>query len=160
MEVCSCGLAVRQACVCFHKLAGSTPAEGSSSPRLTQGRQRVVADQVPAALAIAEADVGGAPGTAVTGEMDVSAVPDLQRAVEAAIRNSVGVFVLDLCSVEFLDSSGLCVILRARAMLARDERALAMPGAVRRLFDVTGVAELLFLYDSREDVAADLVPAH
>jgi anti-sigma B factor antagonist len=73
------------------------------------------------------------------------------------------VFVIDLCDVEFLDSSGLGVILRARAMLARDERALAIvcpPGGVRRLFDVAGVAELLFLYDAREDLAAALVPAH
>ena len=122
-----------------------------------------MADQVPAAFAIAEADVDGPPGLAVTGEVDISVGPELQRAVEAAVRDSVGVFVLDLCGVEFLDSSGLGVILRARAMLARDERALAIvcpPGAVRRVFEVTGVADLLFFYDSREDLAADLVSVH
>jgi anti-sigma B factor antagonist len=127
------------------------------------GRERVVANEVSAAFAVAKANVDGAKGLAVKGEVDVSVGPDLTRAVEAAIRDSVGVFVLDLCDVEFLDSSGLSVILRARAMLARDERALAIvcpPGGVRRLFDAAGVAELLFLYDSREALAAALVPAH
>jgi anti-sigma B factor antagonist len=136
--------------------------EWLSSPCLYWEGSGVVANQVPAAFAVVKVDVDGAPGLAVTGEVDVSVGPELTRAVEAAIRDSVGVFVLDLCDVEFLDSSGLGVILRARAMLARDERALAIvcpPGGVRRLFAVAGVAELLVLYDSREDLTADLVRA-
>jgi len=79
-----------------------------------------------------------------------------------AIRDSAGAFVLDLCEVEFLDSSGLNLILRARAVLAREDRALVIvcpPGPVRRLFDQTGIADLLFLYPSREEAAAALVPA-
>ena len=63
--------------------------------------------------------------------------------------------------VEFLDSSGLNVLLRARALLGREERALAVvcpPGPVRRLFEMSGVAELFFLYGSREEAAAALVP--
>jgi hypothetical protein len=53
-------------------------------------------------------------------------------------------------------------VLRWRALLAREERALAIvcpPGPVRKLFDVAGIADLLFLYDSREEAAAALVPA-
>ena len=53
-------------------------------------------------------------------------------------------------------------MLRARAMLARDERTLAIvcpPGPVRRLLELAGVADLLFLYDSRADVNAALVPS-
>ena len=70
--------------------------------------------------------------------------------------------VLDFSDLEFLDSSGLRVVLRARASLARDERHLAIvcpPGPVRRLIDLAGVADLFFLYDSRADVNAALVPA-
>ena len=107
-------------------------------------------------------DVDGAAGVAVRGEVDVSVTTDLEQAVGAAMRDSVGAFVIDLCEVEFIDSTGLGVILRARAVLARDGRALAVvcvPGSVRRLFDAAGVADLLFLYGSREEVAADLVPA-
>ena len=48
---------------------------------------------------------------------------------------------------QFLDSSGLSVVLRARAMLARDERALAIicpPGPARRLLELAGVADLSY----------------
>ena len=102
------------------------------------------------------------PGLTVRGELDMESGPQLEESVDAAIRGSVGAFVLDLCDLEFLDSSGLSVVLRARAMLARDERALAIvcpPGPVRRLMEMTGVADLLFLYDSRAEVEAALVPS-
>jgi anti-sigma B factor antagonist len=105
------------------------------------------------------ADLSGAPGVAVQGEVDLSRVPALEQAVDDAIRDSEGAFVIDLCDLEFLDSSGLNVLLRARALLGREERALAVvcpPGPVRRLLEVTGVAELLFLYGSREEAAAAL----
>jgi anti-sigma B factor antagonist len=68
--------------------------------------------------------------------------------------------VLDLCEVEFLDSSGLHLVLRARAALARDERQLAIvcpPGPVRRVMEVARVDDVLFLYDSHADVAAALI---
>jgi len=109
-------------------------------------------------------DVGmrGAPGVAVHGEVDVAAVPTLVAALDQAIRESTGAFVIDLCDVEFLDSAGLSVLLRARALLGSDDRQLAVvcpPGAVRRLFEVAGIADLLILFGSREDAAAALVPA-
>ena len=89
------------------------------------------------------------------------AVPSLEPALDAAIRDTAGAFVLDLRNLEFLDSSGLRLMLRARALLAREDRALAIvcpPGPVRRLFDETGIADLLFLYDSPAEAAAALVP--
>ena len=119
-------------------------------------------DSRPHPFGITGARLGGAPGVAVHGEVDVAAVARLSAALDDAIRDSVGAFVIDLCEVEFLDSSGLSVLLRARALLGQDDRALALvcpPGPVRRLFDVVGVADLLVLYDTREAAAAALVPA-
>jgi anti-sigma B factor antagonist len=115
---------------------------------------------LPRRFEVDDANLDGAPGVAVRGEVDVASVPALVEALDAAIRDSEGAFVVDLCGVEFLDSSGLGVLLRARALLGRDERALAVvcpPGPVRRLFDVAGIADLLFLFPSREDAAAALV---
>ena len=119
-----------------------------------------MSDQAPSAFEIVEYDSGNVPGLTVRGELDMASGPQLERAVDTAIRESVGAFVLDLCDLEFLDSSGLSVVLRARAMLARDDRALAIvcpPGSVRRLMEMAGVADLLFLYDSRADVHAALL---
>ena len=101
------------------------------------------------------------PVVAVRGEVDIAVVPALELALDSAIRDSAGAFVLDLCEVEFLDSSGLHVMLRARALLAREDRALVIvcpPGPVRRLFDETGIADLLFLFSSPEEAATALVP--
>ena len=120
-----------------------------------------MSDQAPSAFEITDYDAGDVPGLTVRGELDLASAPQLELAVDAAIRGSVGAFVLDLGDLEFLDSSGLSVVLRARAMLARDERPLAIvcpPGPVRRLMDCAGVADLLFLYDSRADVEAALSP--
>ena len=119
-----------------------------------------MSDQAPSAFDIVEYDSGNVPGLTVRGELDMASGPQFERAVDTAIRGSVGAFVLDLCDLEFLDSSGLSVVLRARAMLARDDRALAIvcpPGSVRRLMEMAGVADLLFLYDSRADVDAALL---
>jgi anti-sigma B factor antagonist len=121
-----------------------------------------VTDRPPRAFEVVGAALKGAPGVAVRGEVDMAAVETLERALESAIRDSVGAFVLDLTDVEFLDSSGLRVLLRGRALLGRADRALAIvcpPGPVRRLFEVAGVADLLFLYGSREEAAAALSPA-
>ena len=116
----------------------------------------------PQAFAVEQAGVGGAPGVTVRGEVDVAAVPELMAALDAAIRETTGAFVIDLCEVEFLDSAGLSVLLRARALLGREERELAVvcpPGPVRRLFEVVGIADLLILFRSRAEAAAALVPA-
>jgi anti-anti-sigma factor len=139
----------------------TTPVEIVDRVYLGKG-MRTVAQVIPQAFGVERVDVNGAPGVAVRGEIDVAVTTHLEQAVDAAIRDTVGAFVIDLCEVEFIDSSGLGVILRARSVLARDGRALAIvcvPGSVRRLFDAAGVADLLFLYGSREAVAADLVRA-
>jgi anti-anti-sigma factor len=116
----------------------------------------------PQAFGVEQAGVGGAPGVTVRGEVDVAAVTQLMGALEDAIRDSTGAFVIDLCEVEFLDSAGLSVLLRARALLGRDERQLAIvcaPGPVRRLFEVAGIADLLILFRSRAEAAEALVPS-
>jgi anti-anti-sigma factor len=124
-------------------------------------REHAVIDGLPHSFQVHDAPLRGAPGVAVAGEVDVETVPRLELALDEAIRDSVGAFVIDLCDVEFLDSGGLNALLRARALLGREERSLAVvcpPGPVRRLFDVSGVADLLVLFATREEAAAALVP--
>jgi anti-anti-sigma factor len=73
---------------------------------------------------VVEAELDGAPGVAIRGEVDLHAVPSLEPALDAAIRDTAGAFVLDLRNLEFLDSSGLRLMLRARALLpARTARS-------------------------------------
>ena len=58
-----------------------------------------------------------------------------------------------------LDSSGITCLVRARAMLGRDERTLGLvcpPGSARRVLDLVGIDQLVALYASRDEVARAL----
>jgi len=111
-------------------------------------------------LEIAPRPLRGAPCLAISGELDVAGVPALDQALEAAIADSAGAFFVDLCELEFLDSSGIRALLRARALLGREDRALALvgpDGPVRRALDVAGVADLFTIFATRAEAAGALV---
>ena len=122
--------------------------------------QPVVMDRPPA-FAIELAPLLGVPGVLVRGEVDLDTAPRLTAALEAAMRESRGPFVVDLSDVTFLDSSGVNVLLRARALLGREERDLVLvcpPGSARRIFEVAAIVDLFVLCDSRDEAAASLQP--
>jgi anti-sigma B factor antagonist len=113
-------------------------------------------------LDLEPAQISGAPGIAVRGELDIATAPELEEALDAAIAGSVGAFVIDLCDVTFLDSTAVNVLMRTRALLGREDRALVVvcpPGPVRRLFELAGISDLFALFGSREEAARALVPA-
>jgi anti-sigma B factor antagonist len=109
---------------------------------------------------VEEVSIEDAPGVAVKGEVDIADAVALEDAIHKAIIHSVGAFVIDLSELEFIDSSGLRVLHRARDVLGREDRQLAIvcpPGPVRRIFDVSGLIELFALFATREEAAAALV---
>jgi anti-anti-sigma factor len=88
--------------------------------------------------------------------------PALQGALEAAIAASVGAFVIDLSDTEFLDSSGIAVLLRTRALLGRTDRAFVVicpDGPVRRVIDACGLTDVFTMFATPDEAAASLVPA-
>jgi anti-sigma B factor antagonist len=118
----------------------------------------VTADARPV-LDVRKAALAGAAGAAVRGEVDVSTAPLLQDALDDAVRATTGTLVLDLSGVEFLDSSGINVLLRVRALLGREDRALALvcpAGPPRRVLQLAGIDDLFALYSTREDAARAL----
>jgi anti-sigma B factor antagonist len=103
----------------------------------------------------------GAPGVALSGDVDMAAVPEVEEALEAAIRESAGALVVDLTRVAFIDSTGLQVLLRARALLGREDRALVLVcphGPVRRVFELAGVSDVFAFYATPAAAAAHLTP--
>jgi anti-anti-sigma factor len=116
----------------------------------------------PPAFAVEPAPLSGAPGVVVRGEIDIDTAPRLTAALDAAMRESQGAFVVDLCDVTFLDSSGVSVLVHARAFLGRQDRDLVIvcpPGSARRIFHLAGIDDLLVMFDSRDQAAASLLPA-
>jgi anti-sigma B factor antagonist len=108
-----------------------------------------------AGFAVVDLVLGPAEGVAVRGEVEIATAPELTAALDEAIRTTSGPFVIDLASVGFLDSSGINCLMRARALLGRDDRTLALispPGSTRRVLALVGVDELVALYASRDEV--------
>jgi anti-sigma B factor antagonist len=113
------------------------------------------------ALEVRETPLSGAPGVTVTGEVDMATGQLLEEAIDHAIRTSTGAFVIDLCDVTFIDSAGVNVLLRARALLGREERDVVLvcpPGGVLHVLEVIGVADLFVVFASRAAAARHLIP--
>ena len=88
----------------------------------------------------------GATVLAVSGELDLSTCPQLGDALarHSAERQAV---VLDLTGLEFMDSTGLNLLVGATRDARRDGWSFALDpnlsGEVARLFDVTGMRDHL-----------------
>jgi len=79
---------------------------------------------------------------AVLGEIDLDTVPRLRDAVDAAIAGGSNRLVFDLSQVEFMDSSGISLILATRS--AGTDIVLRNPThAVLRLIEATGLTDVL-----------------
>jgi anti-sigma B factor antagonist len=82
----------------------------------------------------------------VVGELDIATAPSLRTTVDEVLSTRPGRVVLDLSHVRFLSSAGLAALLDA---VQRGERlgvvvsVSAASRAVRRILELTGVAELL-----------------
>ncbi|MCZ0978561.1 STAS domain-containing protein [Streptomyces diastatochromogenes] len=83
----------------------------------------------------------------VCGELDIESATQLRtallRAMEACAEGAA--LTLDLSRVEFCDSSGLNVLLRARQRALGEHRSLAITAAspqMTRLLEMTGAAPL------------------
>ena len=79
------------------------------------------------------------------GELDIDAAPDLERALLRS-RPAGERVVLDLSDLQFMDSTGLRVLLRARAAAEEGRWEIFLrdvPSNIQRLFDMTGVHEAL-----------------
>jgi anti-sigma B factor antagonist len=108
-------------------------------------------------LEVLELDLAEAAGVAVRGELELATAAQLSEALDEAIRATEGPFVIDLSNVGFLDSSGIACLIRARALLGREDRVLGLicpPGSARRALELTGVDELVALYGSRDELDA------
>jgi anti-sigma B factor antagonist len=113
----------------------------------------------PLGFAVADLALDQAAGVAVRGEIELATAPELTAALDEAIRRTSGLFVVDLSTVGFLDSTGISCLVRARALLGADDRTLALicpPGSARRALELTGVDELVAIYDSRDQLVRAL----
>jgi anti-anti-sigma factor len=91
----------------------------------------------------------------VTGELDLASAPALEEELDKVLNGGPGVVVLDLRQLEFIDSTGLSVLVKAhqRAQEADCTFGLVRGGAqVQRLLSLTGLEDRLTVADSPEEL--------
>jgi anti-sigma B factor antagonist len=95
----------------------------------------------------------------VGGEVDVQTAPALRDALEALDEAAESVVVVDMTEVEFLDSTGLGVLVsalqRARTRDARLGLVIAQE-RVLKLFNVTGLSEEFEIFSTIDEAQAGL----
>lgn len=94
----------------------------------------------------------------VEGELDHAAAPELRKGLESAIESGARSVLVDLTDCPFIDSTGLSVIVHARARLVesgggRFELCCA-DVQTRRLLEITGIEEAFGIFDTRDDAVA------
>jgi anti-sigma B factor antagonist len=89
---------------------------------------------------------------AVSGELDLASVPRLHASLEAPAARQSAAVVLDVSNVTFIDSTALAALLRANdELMSHGVRMVVVcpPGPVRRLLDMTSLADRLTLATDR-----------
>ena len=106
------------------------------------------------ALDVRTETVGSTVVLTAAGEIDMASAPDLQSAVEEALRAEPPVLVVDLTGVGFFGSAGLSVLLVAAE--AAPERSLRVVASepVRRPIEITGLDRVLLVFATRDDALA------
>jgi anti-sigma B factor antagonist len=96
---------------------------------------------------------------AVTGEVDVATVPRLREQLHSLVAQGSHHIVVDLDAVDFLDSTGLGVLVGALKRVRTHDGELALvctQPRIRKVFEVTGLTKVFSLFDSVDEaVAAD-----
>jgi anti-anti-sigma factor len=99
-------------------------------------------------LAVGVFDDAGNRVIRVGGELDLSTVPTLEQELQAALGRPAGGVVVDLSELEFIDSTGIAVLVRAMGASNGSARLKFVPSrspGVVRVLDMTGVAERMEL---------------
>ena len=92
---------------------------------------------------------------AVAGELDLATGPKLEAELRGISPSETELVVVDLRGLEFMDSTGLSIIVRAHQRLTGEGCELGLVRGspqVQRLLDLTGVADRISLVSQPEDL--------
>jgi anti-anti-sigma factor len=91
----------------------------------------------------------------VSGELDLASSPALEQELERGAAATAEVVIVDLRNLEFMDSTGLSVLVRAHQRATENGQRFGVvrgPQQVQRLLSLTGVADRLTLADSPDEL--------
>lgn len=107
---------------------------------------------------------GGISAITVLGELDMNTAPQLEQQLEEALAGGEASIVLDLSQCEFIDSTGIALIVRSWQRLDRNAGGdgkgrlvlCSHNHQVRRLLKITGVESSISMHEDRDDALAEL----
>jgi anti-anti-sigma factor len=118
---------------------------------MSQGNQVLEPNQRNFGLHSDRVDAGGQIRVGVEGEMDLSVIALVDREVERAEATDASKILLDLDELEFMDASGVRLLLDLSARSEGDGGRLRITGArspqVQRVLELTGADALLPIED-------------
>ena len=94
---------------------------------------------------------------AVSGEVDVATVPRLREQLHGLVAEGSTRIVVDLDGVDFLDSTGLGVLVGALKRVRANDGDLSLvctQPRIRKVFEVTGLTKVFSLYDSVDEAVS------
>jgi anti-sigma B factor antagonist len=94
---------------------------------------------------------------ALAGDLDLASAPDLARRLESLASDRALHVVVDLTGLEFVDSSGIHVLLAAARSLAAGAGRLTLvapPSHTRRVLEIAHVPDLVAVADSAKAALA------
>jgi anti-sigma B factor antagonist len=104
-------------------------------------------------LTLATREVGDATVVAVGGEIDVYTAPRLRDKITELVGDGVYHLIIDMESVEFLDSTGLGVLVGGLKKVRAHDGSLQLICTQERLlkiFRITGLAKVFTIHSSTE----------
>jgi anti-sigma B factor antagonist len=91
----------------------------------------------------------------ITGELDLASSPSLEQHLERLASTDTALVIVDLRALEFMDSTGLSVLVRSHQRAEEHDQRLVLvkgPQQVQRLLSLTGVEGRLTLVDTPEEL--------
>jgi anti-anti-sigma factor len=97
----------------------------------------------------------------VRGELDLSTAPDLEGPLEETLDGGEGSILIDLSDCEFIDSTGIALIVRAWQRLDSGENGRSLVictgnEQVRRVLEITGLELSIPVHPTRDEALAAL----
>lgn len=94
---------------------------------------------------------------AVSGRLDAATTPELEEAVLKALKDGRQALLLDFSRLEYINSSGLRVLVMAYQRLREKDGALAVCGLkdyIQEVFAISGYDKLFGLYADQAEAVA------
>jgi len=116
-----------------------------------------VSPVVPHFEIVAEQTSDGVDIVNVSGEIHLSTAPSFRERLDAVVAAGQGRLVLDLTAVEFIDSTGLSVLLNALRLINQRHGQMALVlknPTVLRLFEITSLDATFEIFGDRSAAVA------